>query len=231
MVMGSAFRKRASRIGIRFGVAAVLWISVSVTFTNAIASPSPEGQAKKVTCEQAVDLYERRVRGQVTATFGEDEWGTFLEGYNTCVDEGTVPPEMEAAIEWAVECAAVAGVDPQCPASRKNPALPPPPEPKKTVSSQSGAQPSSGHAGNGRSAGGSGPRAPHVEHADFWTGLGHGCVWPFRLVSSLISGENFWPRSKTSGYDLGFFLACIVGLWLAVMGLAFLAEIWEGIRG
>ena len=182
-------------------------------------------------CEEAVQIFQKRISGQATVSLDEEEWSRLLDGYNTCVDEGTVPTDMEAAVEWAVECAVVAGVDPGCPASKRNPALPPPPEPKKTVSSQSGAQPSSGHAGKGRSADGNGPTAHQAGQADFWTGLGHGCVWPYRLISTLISGENFWPRSKTSGYDLGFFLTCVLGLWLAVMVLAFLAEVWEGIRG
>jgi hypothetical protein len=195
---------------------AAICLSAYGVVEQARAYPSPEGRAE-VTCERALILYERRVKSQDTASFPEDEWGSFLDGYNACVDAGKVSKEMEAAVEWAVECAEVAGVNPECPTSKKNPSIPPPtPEPKEPLVSPSAPQQTQA----------SRPQEPltstKTEYSPpgFWMGGWHGLVWPWRFTASFFTNTDVWADDNVGilyaiGYILGLILC--IPVWVGVV--------------
>ena len=76
-------------------------------------------------CRSAVRVFTEKIEGQRKVHLSESEWNNLLTGYNQCVEAKELSDSMKKGIAWAVECAVVEGVDPDCSPFRKpNPTLP-----------------------------------------------------------------------------------------------------------
>jgi len=179
---------------------------------------SPVGDVTQLDerCVGAQRFYAERIEAKRGVEFSEDEWRELLDGYNACVDAGVVTEEMKAAVAWAVECAVVAGVNPECPTTKKNPSIPPPPaESKKPQASFAPPQqtqvPRPQEQNNSTKAEYSPP--------GFWMGGWHGLVWPWRFTASFFTNVDVWADDNVGIlYAIGY-----------ILGLIFCVPVWVGL--
>ena len=190
-----------------------------VTGDTRVQDTSPIAEVAQLDerCITAQRLYVERIEAKQGVEFGEDEWTELLDGYNACIDAGVVNEDMRAAVEWAVECAVVAGVNPGCPVSKRNPSIPPPAELKRPQASYTAPQQT--QAGPPKSQ--ESITVEEYSPPGFWTGGWHGLVWPWRFTASFFTNVDVWADDNVGilyaiGYILGLIFCVPVGVSLVI---------------